>query len=184
VSLSCYNCANPVATALSPSGGCYTDIQIYVSYGGYLSAAFNVFIDSPTITYIQSGYPMNANLYYMGYPGYSSTYVWAVADACNYTVGGIDANEVLGTDYPVYTNENWTFGPTPPVYMSTYLIGDEVASAGNQYPPPMIPQMPLTTTVVHYDYPWALRVGSQTSGSGSPVRVDHQQWWLDHGTHY
>src|SRR5579885_1246331 len=34
ISLSCNDCANPVATALSPSGGCFSDIHVYVSYGG------------------------------------------------------------------------------------------------------------------------------------------------------
>jgi hypothetical protein len=182
VSLSCYNCANPIATALSPSGGCYSDIQIYVSYGGYSSAAFNVTINAPTITYLQSGYPTNAAYYYAGYPGFDSTYQWSVVDACGNDVSGIDANEVLGTNYNDISN-NWGLGPANGVYMSSYLINDDIITAGNVTPASEVPQTPLTTTAVHHDYPWALRVGSQTLGSGTPVRVDSQQWWLDHGTH-
>jgi len=42
----------------------------------------------------------------------------------------------------------------------------------------------MGTTKVRHNYPWALRIGSQSSGSGTPVRADTQQEWLDHGSHY
>jgi hypothetical protein len=103
-------------------------------------------------------------------------------DACGNDVSGIDANEVLGTNYNDISN-NWGLGPANGVYMSSYLINDDIITAGNVTPASEVPQTPLTTTAVHHDYPRALRVGSQTLGSGTPVRVDSQQWWLDHGTH-
>ncbi len=178
VSLSCYTCANPVATAQSTSNGCYSDIQIYVSYGGYSSNAFNVTIVSPSFTNLQSGYPQNAT--WMG-TGYLSTYQWQVVDSCGNADSGIDANEVLGTYTNIISN-NWSFSTGNSVYMSTSLINDGIGHVGGT-PAAEPPQSPLTSTEVRYDYPWALRVGSQTGGSGTPVGVDHQVQWLDHGTH-
>ena len=61
VTLSCYTCANPVATSVSPSGGCIPDIHIYVSYGGYSSASFDVTIVAPSYTN-PYGSPQHATL--------------------------------------------------------------------------------------------------------------------------
>jgi hypothetical protein len=178
VSLSCNNCANPVATALSPSGGCYFDIQLYVSYGGYSSNAFNVTIVAPSYTNLQSGYPKN-DIWMV--TGYKSTYEWQVVDSCGSADGGIDANEVLGSYTNIISN-NWLTSSGDPVYMTTSLIDDGIGHVGGS-PAAKTPQNPLTTTEIRYDYPWALRVGSQTSAKGTPVRVDYQVEWLDHGTH-
>ncbi|MGH9558400.1 MAG: hypothetical protein ACRD30_04105, partial [Bryobacteraceae bacterium] len=170
-------------TALSPSGGCYSDIQVYVSYGGYTSAAFNVTIVVPETTYLQSGYPQNNALYVSGLPpGFQSAYAWTVVDSCGYLVSGIDANESFGT-FHNDTSNNWITTPPNGVYLTSYLVGDLIFHAGGS-PTPEPPQTPLTSSAIRHDYPWAIRVGSQTSGSGTPVRADTQQWWLDHGSHY
>jgi len=178
ISLSCYDCANPVATAQSTSGGCYSDIQVYVSYGGYGSNALNVTIVAPSLTYLQPNYPMNS-VYFT--TGYQSIYQWSIVDSCGNADGGIDANEALGTFTNVISN-NWTTTAPNGVYLMSSLVNDQIAHAGGS-PAAETPQTPLTTTEIRYDYPWALRVGSQTSGSGTPVGVDNQVFWLDHGTH-
>jgi hypothetical protein len=52
--------------------------------------------------------------------------------------------------------------------MTNYLIGDEVAQVGGT------PTPGTGSELVRYDYPWALRIGSPTNGSGTPVLVDTQ----------
>lgn len=176
ISLSCNNCANPVATAQSVSDGCSFDIQVYVSYGGYSSAPFNMSVVAPSYTNLQSGYPQT-NPWYQGY---LTQYVWGVVDSCGgYIDGGIDANEKIGSVTNVISN-NW-IGPYPTsVYITTYLIGDEIGHSGGS---PAAQPPGNGTTLVRYNYPWALRIGSQTSGSGTPVQADTQAEYLDHGTH-
>lgn len=177
VTLSCYTCANPVATAVSPSSGCLPDIHIYVSYGGYSSASFDVTIVAPSYTNLLSGYPQHGNLG----TGYSSVYYWNLVDSCGYSDSGIDANEKFGAFSPD-TGNDWTYPTQYSVYMTGSIVGDQIAHIGGT-PSAQNPQTPLSTTKIRHDYPWALRVGSQTFGSGTPVRADTQQWWLDHGTH-
>lgn len=176
ISLSCYDCANPVATAQSPSSGCLSDIQVYVSYGGYSSAPFNVTIVAPSYTNLQSGYPQTNPWY----SGYLTQYVWSVVDSCGNLDGGIDANEKFGTFVNDISN-NWTYPTAGPVYMTSYLIGDEIGHSGGS---PAAQPPGNGTTLVRHNYPWALRIGSQTSGSGTPVRADTQAEYLDHGAHY
>ncbi|HEX5431005.1 MAG TPA: hypothetical protein VFW83_03500 [Bryobacteraceae bacterium] len=135
-------------------------------------------IVAPEITYLQSGYPVNGPWY----AGYESTYEWEIADSCGYPDGGIDVNEAFGSFTPDSTN-NWTTSMPNGLYIPSYLVDDSIGHTGGT-PAAEPPQTPLTTLKIRHDYPWALRVGSKTSGSGTPVRVDTQQWWLDHGTHY
>jgi hypothetical protein len=61
VTLSCYTCANPIATAVSPSSACIPDIHIFVSYGGFTSASFDVTIVAPSFPN-QFGDPQHGNL--------------------------------------------------------------------------------------------------------------------------
>jgi hypothetical protein len=184
ISLSCNNCANPVATAMSPSSGCAPDIHVYVSYGPYTSAAFDITIVAPNSTILQSGYPQHSGWFPAGTVGYQSVYTWAIVDSCNNLDGGIDANESLGTLTKDQINTDWLRGSPNGAYLSSYLVGDIVAMAGSGLTPsPQIPQSPLGTHKVMNDYPWTIRVGSQSIGSGTLVRLDRQQWWQDHGTH-
>ncbi len=177
VTLSCYTCANPVATAVSPSGGCLADIHIYVSYGGYSSASFDVTIVAPSSTNLLSGYPQHGDLS----TGFSSVYFWNVVDSCGNSDSGIDANEQFGT-FVNDTANNWSLPTQYSVYMTGSIVGDQIAHVGGT-PPAQNHQTPLGTTKIRHNYPWALRVGTQTFGSGTPVRVDTQQQWQDHGTH-
>ncbi len=173
ISLSCYTCANPVATAQSVSSGCSYDIQITVSYGGYSSAPFGMTVAAPEYTILQTGYPQTTTVY----QGFYTDYVWGLVSSCGGYMGGIDANEKFGTFQNPITN-NWVHPSPNPVYMTTYLIGDQIAQVYGT------PTPDTGSSLVRYDYPWALRIGSQTSGSGTPVEVDTQAWYLDHGAHY
>jgi hypothetical protein len=153
------------------------DIQVYVSYGGYSSAPFNMTVAAPQSTILQSGYPTNDNWY----QGYITRYVWGVTSSCGgYLLGGIDANEKLGTFTNVIAN-NWIYPAANGVYLTSYLVGDEIEHSGGS---PAAQPPGSGTTLVRYDYPWALRIGSLTSGSGTPVRADTQAEYLDHGAHY
>ncbi|HLG97913.1 MAG TPA: hypothetical protein VKX49_16485 [Bryobacteraceae bacterium] len=145
ISLSCYDCANPVATAQSTSSGCLSDIQVYVSYGGYSSAPFNVTIVAPSYTNLQSGYPQT-NPWYLGY---LTQYVWSVVDSCGNLDGGIDANEKFGTFVNDISN-NWIYPSSGGIYMTTYLIGDEIGHSGGS---PAAQPPGNGTTLVRHNYP-------------------------------
>lgn len=182
VSLSCNDCANPVATAESPSGSCYPDIQIYVSYGGYSSAPFNVTIVAPSYTNLSQNYPQDYAWYPEGIAGFQSYWAWDIVDSCGFLDGGIDANEAFGTFVDDIAND-WISSAPNGIYLTGHSVGDMIAHAGGT-PAAEAPQSPLATTAIRHDSPWAVRVGSQSIGSGTPVRVDTQQWWIDHGSHY
>lgn len=182
ISLSCYNCTNPVATALSPSGGCYSDIQVYVSYGGYTSNAFNVTIVAPSITYLESVAHENNN-----YPGpiygWMSFWTWRIVDSCGALNGGLDANETFGA-FVHDTPNNWIYSSEVAAYLTSYLVIDFMAHIGGT-PATQNPGSPTLGTVkVRHNYPYAIRGGSQSFGSGTPVRVDTQQQYTDHGAHF
>jgi hypothetical protein len=186
ISLSCYTCTNPIATALAPSSGCSSDIQVTVSYGSYTSAPFNITIVVPNSTVLQSTYPQHSAWNPApGYNGYQSLYVWAILDSCSNQDGGIDANEALGSFSKDQSNTTWVPGSPNGVYLSSYLIGDIVGFAGpsTAIPVATAPASPLGSHTVINDNPWKARVGSQSIGSGTQIRSDKQQWWQDHGTH-
>ena len=174
ISLSCYNCANPVATAQSVSTACSYDIQLKVSYGGYSSASFGMTVAAPQSTTPQANYPYTDSVY----QGFYTYFLWGVTSSCGgYILGGIDANETFGT-FSNPTTNNWAYPNQNSVYMATYLIGDEVVQVGGT------PTPGTGSELVRYDYPWVLRIGSLTNGSGTPVLVDTQAWYLNQGAHY
>jgi hypothetical protein len=179
VSLSCYTCTNPVATATSPSDGCIANVQIYVAYGPYQSTAFNVTIVTPNTTTLQSGYPKDTA---QGI-GYDSITRWNLTDSCGYSDPGLDGNEVIGTRTNDYSGNSWG-NPSPvSTYNSSSLWNDTVGASGQLTPPSTTPQTPLLGTKVFHDYPWTLNVGTQSYAFGTPVRRDTQQWYVDHGRH-
>lgn len=191
VSLDCYSCTTVEATATAPSSGCVYDITVTVSYNGNTSAPFTVAIIKPSMTTLQSGYPLDqsANVAYSttGYVGFVTTTNWNVTDTCGASDGGFDVNEVFDT----FTNDtanNWGTPAAGNGYISGSIAHDYIAlvasAIGNPTSPPVQnPQSPLSSNKIYHDYPWELFVFSQTSGQGDIVRSDKQQWYQDHGRH-
>ncbi len=185
MSLSCYDCANPVATATHPSDGCVADVQITVSYGTSLSAPFNVTIVTPNQSTVQSGYPTHA--IWPGYPttGYISTFSWNVIDSCGYSDAGLDGHEYFGTFSNDYFGNNWGHPGANGIYNASSIWFDQVGAHSYTTPATQNPQAPLGSTKVFNDYPWQLLMGTQVLGtSGANVRSDTQQFYQDHGLHY
>jgi hypothetical protein len=180
VSLSCYNCSNPVATATAPSNGCVYDVTLYVSYGGYQSAPFNVVIATPTTTTLVAGYPTDSAL---GFSGYVSRTAWNLTDSCGSSDAGLDGNEVFGTFVSDYAGNNWGHPTATSEYWSTSLWYDDIGASGWTTPLAEPPQMPLTNVKVFHDTPWRLFAGSQSFGTGVVIRSDTQQFYQDHGRH-
>jgi hypothetical protein len=181
VSLSCTTCTSTVATATAPSYGCTADVTIYVSYGGYYSAPFNLTIVTPSTFTVQSGYPTDsADTSH----GYISNYVWNLTDSCGYSDPSLDGHETFGTFYTDYTGTDWPF-PTAQshTYRPDSLWYDAINAFGQNIPLSEAPQSPLTSTKVLHDTPWSYLVGTQTQGSGVVVQTDTQQFYQDHGRH-
>lgn len=190
VSLNCSTCTTVVATATSPSAGCVFDITVTVTYNGNTSAPFNVAIIQPTTTTLQSGSPLDqsANAFFGrgDLVGYITTTSWNVTDSCGNSDGGLDVNESFGT-FSNDTANNWA---RPSIGNSYYpgsvisdFLGEFAATINSSSPQIQNPQSPLGSTRIFHDFPWVLRVFSQTSGNGVTVRTDTQQWYQDHGRH-
>jgi hypothetical protein len=184
VSLSCYTCANTVATSTAPSNGCTYDITVYVTYPDTTqSSNFYVAIVVPNTTtlysVVNSPYPGRTD-------GYLSTTTWNLTDSCSYSDPGLDLNETFGT----WTNDvsnDWNLplflSPGSFTFTGTSLVNDNMAVAGEDMPPSLVPQSPLLNDPVVHDYPWTYYAGSLTNGSGTVVRQDTQQFYTDHGGH-
>jgi len=181
VSLSCTTCTSTVATSTAPSNGCYYDLTAYVTYpDGSQSGNFNVLINTPTTTTLQSGTPSDA---VWNTTGFISTTSWNVTDSCGYSDGGLDVNESFGTFYDDYFGNNWGHPSVGNSYYPGSVISDYIGAVGWTNPSVQTPQSPLSGTTIFHDVPWVLRVFSQTSGSGVSVRSDTQQFYRDHGRH-
>ena len=102
-------------------------------------------------------------------------------DSRGYSVSGIDANEKFGT-LTNDTSNNWIAPQESNAYLTGSLAGDQIGHVGG-VPAATAPSSPLGSARIRHIYPWTLRVGSITSGLGTPGRVDTSQEWLDHGTH-
>jgi hypothetical protein len=175
VTFSCNPCTNNVATSIAPSNGCTYDLTVYLSYpDGSQSDNFYVEILVPNTTTQQSITQTALN------PGYISTYSWSLTDSCGYSDAGLDGNEVFGS-FVNDTSNDWSIGGANAIYNPTNIWQDQI---GHQGGTPSAQNPGSGTTKIRHDYPWTLYVGSQTHGSGTPIRADTQQWWRDHGSHF
>jgi hypothetical protein len=180
VSFSCSPCDNTVATAMAPSNSCAFDFGIYVTYpDGSVSDTFNVTINVPTTTTLQSGSPTDA---VYSVTGFVSTTSWNVTDHCGYSDGGFDVNESFGTFIDDYIGNNWGHPVVGNSYYPGSVISDYVGAVGWTIPSTQVPQSPLGSTAVFHST-WFLDVFSLTSGKGINVRTDTQQFYRDHGRH-
>jgi hypothetical protein len=189
VSLNCSTCTTVTATATSPSAGCVFDVTVTVTYNGNTSAPFTVLINQPTTTTL-SGSPtdQSANQHFgvTTLVGFFSMTSWNITDSCGSSDPGLDVNESFGT----FTNDTANNYPLPsvgnayfPGSVITDTLGESAAISNNSTPAVQNPQSPLGSTKIYHDFPWVLRVFSQTSGRGVTVRTDTQQFYRDHGRH-
>jgi hypothetical protein len=187
VTLQCNVCTDNVATSTSFSCGCYPDVTIWATYGGFESEPFNVTIVKPSTLTLDAGYPQDSN----DQDGYLSLYQWSLTDSCGYQDAGLDGNEVFGAwtdDYfnSTGTHNNWGLPTAAQAYSPTNLWTDKiwVEPCANGKPKCTNPQKPtLSTVAVRHNTPWTFYIGTQTFGSGVPVESDTQQNYLDHGRH-
>ncbi len=188
VTLNCYTCTSVVATASAPSSSCSADVTVYVSYGGYQSAAFTILINSPAYA-TQTQDPTNA----ASGSGYLTTYMWGITDTCGNEDPGMDGNESFGNftdDYAEISGiaNNWPWSSLVPghLYDTGWTWADRigaVSSDGSYIPDPTNPQTPLSAVLVEDDTPWSLNLFTQTIGDGLSIFRDDQQWYIDHGEH-
>ncbi len=149
-------------------------------------------INTPASTTLQANYPQNSTwISQPGWNGYQSKYQWYLFDLCGNGLEGLDINETFGNwtiDYTYPQQTNWPFPKAGSAYFAGYDFDDFLAASGpsNAVPPPQNPPQPpqpLGDTTVYHDTPWYYFAGSQSFGSGVPIRVDTQQYYQDHGTH-
>lgn len=156
-------------------------VGLFANPDGSLSPDYDVFINEPYETVLQSGYPSDGS-----WPGsangFITTYQWTMGDSCGYGVSNVDANEVFGT-FTNDTTTNWSYPTADALYWSTTTAYDYLGEDDGTIPMSTNPQVPLSSQKVRHDYPWNLYLGSQTFGSGVSVRADTQQWYVDHGRH-
>jgi hypothetical protein len=182
------------STSFSTATNDVTVQLLYTPSGGSQMPAFNLSltIDSP-YKLVSNGSPVNKGIsaagtcdanYTPGTDGYLSAIPYTIKSFTGLTITNAPVNEFLGSpsnpttnDWPANVAESFTAKPGT---FSDYLCN--AGQNGALSPQPLVPQNPLTSTLIRY-MPQVWSVGDLTTGFGVEVQSDTLNLFIDHGTH-
>jgi hypothetical protein len=181
--LTCSSCNTTNARAVGPNASPYCnaqDVVVQANLGGFSAAApvrltVNTYYGPTRVT---PKPPTSTTSAFNG--GWRTTILYNLRDLCGPATIPMSVNEQFGTRTP--SSSQWLL-PTPtPGFVIP--VGDEIAVWPTQPGSlqPTTPNSPLGSTLVD-QYPWNVRVGSQTSGSGLLVITTDTLRYVDHGDH-
>lgn len=181
--LTCFNCNQTNVKAQHPSDSCNArDIVVRANLDGFNAASevlltVNTLYDTKRTTPSPPAYPSTTS--FLG--GWKTIINYNLRDLCNVPVTyPVSVNEKFGSRTP--NASQWSM---PNVQSGTVIpFADEIAvwptQPGNIQP--TIPNSPLQNSL-HDKIEMTISVGSLGSGKGLPVKITHQERYIDHGDH-